>query len=633
MTIPPPSPFVMGLSPPSGALELLSTSRVLALDLETCSGPGLGMTNALDPRSGRIRLLSLAGQGRSAVIDLFEHHHALPSILDALGAYAKRGGILVIHNALYDLSYLYNYICRYHGGEVGGHADSRALRTPHLPATVDTMLLAQLLTAGEGQGGHGFGGCGLQDVIHRYTGKIIPKELQASDWSGPLTSDQVEYARRDVTSLIEVLPHVCEAIDRAGLQRPYLDGDPARTPGAADVELRALPAFVWLAQSGVPFDRAAWVVLAERAAATKQQLAEKLDQGAPPRTDPDLFGDTGSWNWDSPQQAAEVFAALGHPLHIDYKGERHATTNDAALALCEHPLADVLRDHRHQSQLVKMYGANWLDGARIANGRLYTSWRQIGTVTGRTSDEKPNLQQVPRDAGYKACFRAPPGRVLVKADYATLQMRIACLFSRDVALLNVFAADGDPHTATAQRTLGKQEVSKAERQIAKSQNFALLFGAGSEGLRIYAKTTYGITFTDAEARKHRNAWLKAYPGITAWHASTRKAQVMEVRAPSGRRRKLHSHTPDTERLNSPVQALEADGMKLALALLWERRGECPSACPVLAVHDEIVLETEEEDGERVKAWLTQAMMDGMTSFLAPVPCKVNTKVCQTWEGE
>jgi DNA polymerase-1 len=95
---------------------------------------------------------------------------------------------------------------------------------------------------------------------------------------------------------------------------------------------------------------------------------------------------------------------------------------------------------------------------------------------------------------------------------------------------------------------------------------------------------------------------------------------------------FNAQTPDTERLNSPVQALEADGAKRALALLWERRGECPGAFPMLAVHDEIVVEADADWADAAAAWLKAAMVDAMAPLVAPVPVEVDVKVAKTWGG-
>jgi DNA polymerase-1 len=96
---------------------------------------------------------------------------------------------------------------------------------------------------------------------------------------------------------------------------------------------------------------------------------------------------------------------------------------------------------------------------------------------------------------------------------------------------------------------------------------------------------------------------------------------------------MDEKTPFTHRLNSPVQGAEADGAKLAMALLWERRDQAPGAFPVLFVHDEIVVEADAGQAEATAAWLRQAMLDGMAPLLDPVPVEVEVKVGRTWAGD
>jgi DNA polymerase-1 len=89
----------------------------------------------------------------------------------------------------------------------------------------------------------------------------------------------------------------------------------------------------------------------------------------------------------------------------------------------------------------------------------------------------------------------------------------------------------------------------------------------------------------------------------------------------------------TEKLNSPVQGTGADGLKLALALLWERRNEVPGAVPVLAVHDEIVVECDADQAETVAAWLRRTMIDAMAPLIEPVPVEVEVRMARTWGGD
>ena len=89
----------------------------------------------------------------------------------------------------------------------------------------------------------------------------------------------------------------------------------------------------------------------------------------------------------------------------------------------------------------------------------------------------------------------------------------------------------------------------------------------------------------------------------------------------------------SEKLNLPVQGTGADGLKRALALLWQRRGECAAAVPILAVHDEIVVECEAEAAELAREWLRRAMLDAMVPLITPVPVEVEVKVGRTWGGD
>ena len=88
----------------------------------------------------------------------------------------------------------------------------------------------------------------------------------------------------------------------------------------------------------------------------------------------------------------------------------------------------------------------------------------------------------------------------------------------------------------------------------------------------------------------------------------------------------------TEKLNTPTQGTGADGLKRALALLWERRGACPGAFPVLLVHDEIVIECDEGKREEAAVWVRDAMRDGMVPLLDPVPVEVEVSAGRTWGG-
>src|SRR5207245_2461557 len=121
-------------------------------------------------------------------------------------------------------------------------------------------------------------------------------------------------------------------------------------------------------------------------------------------------------------------------------------------------------------------------------------------------------------------------------------------------------------------------------------------------------------------------FFAAYPALAAWHRRVGRTErrPVETRTLTGRR--VQAVAGFTEKLNLPVQGTGADGLKRALALLWERRGECPGAVPVLVVHDEVVVECDVGRAAVVAAWLKRALLDGMAPLVEPVPVEVEVAV-------
>src|SRR5262245_54856674 len=202
--------------------------------------------------------------------------------------------------------------------------------------------------------------------------------------------------------------------------------------------------------------------------------------------------------------------------------------------------------------------------------------------------------------------------------------------ARDTALLAAYQRGEDLHTLTAKKVLGIAEVTKEHRQLAKAINFGLLYGMGAKAFRSYARTNYGVRMTEEVAAAYREAFFRAYPGLRRWHQSMGDAP-RDTRTLTGRRvRRVERFT---EKLNLPVQGTGADGLKRALSLLWQRRAEVSGAVPVLAVHDEIVIECKADVADAVSHWLKHAMLDAMAPLVAPVPVEVEVRIGRTWASD
>ncbi len=448
----------------------------------------------------------------------------------------------------------------------------------------------------------------LKDVALRELGFELDKEQQTADWGGELTPEMLGYAARDSEVLLPLVDAFERKVEADGLAR------------VIEIEHRALPAIVWMSNAGVPFDTEGWRSRLERVEEEKDRLTKELEGLAPdhPREE--------AWNWGSWQQVLQVFSLFGVKL---------PDTKEETISRCEHPLAAALLSYKKVSKLTSTYGPSLLDKVE-EDGRIYASWRQIGAATGRMACSSPNLQNLPPEV--RRHVRAPEGKVLVKADYSQIELRIAAVISGDWRMLEAYEGGQDLHSITARGITGREEISKDERKLAKAVNFGLIYGQGAKGLKDYARASYGVEMTLDEAERYRGRFFETYPGIRRWHEHElreyRKGNP-ETRTLTGRRRKGVRRF--TERLNSPVQGTGADGLKLALALLWERRHEYPGAVPILAVHDEIVVECGEDEAAGVEAWLEEAMIDGMGEAIdasgrerSSVPVEVEVRRAWAW---
>jgi DNA polymerase-1 len=454
----------------------------------------------------------------------------------------------------------------------------------------------------------------LEAVARRELGIELDKEHQGADWGGELSPEMIEYAATDAQVLLPLAEIFESKIEEASLERVF------------EIEHRALPAMVWMANAGVPLDAEGWAKYLERVEEEIERLKKELNAFAP------RHPKGAEWNWNSHEQVKQAF---------ELEGVRLPNVREETLSRCDHPLAELLLEYRAASKMVSHFGPNLLRFVQ-EDGRIYGDWFQIGTETGRMSCCRPNLQQLlPEIRRY---LRAPEGRTFVWADYAQAEIRILAEASGEPVLIEAFKAGKDPYKATAARMFGvsEDEVTKEQRGAAKQINFGLIYGMSPKGLAKKLDTDVRA------ARALMNRYFDAHPRVAIFLEGTADEALRtgEARTFTGRVRRFGDATAMSGRQkravrrwaqNFPMQGACADGLKLALALLYERRHECPGAVPILALHDEIVVECDEGDIEKVKAWLEMAMKDGMSAVLdgpdnenSHVPVEVEVKTGKTW---
>jgi DNA polymerase-1 len=454
----------------------------------------------------------------------------------------------------------------------------------------------------------------LEAVAWRELGIELDKEHQTADWGGELSPAMLGYAATDARVLLPLAAVFESKVTAAGLAK------------VRDIEHRSLRSTAWMAGAGIPFDAEGWRQHLRHVEIEVNRLDGELSTSARARPG------GGAWNWNSPSQVKEAFALLGVAL---------PDTKEETLSRCEHPLAELLLEYRKASKTVSQFGPKLLGFVR-GDSRIYPDWRQIGTETGRMSCSRPNAQQLPPEV--RRFVRAPEGRALITADYAQAEIRVLAAASGDPTLIEAFRSGRDPYKATAASMFGvpEEEVTDEQRASAKVVNFSFIFGASAHAI---AKK---LELTEGEGRRLMGRYFAAHPRVGAFLRSTgRKALVTgEARTLTGRARRF-GNTRSTGRrdtgkalrgaMNHPMQGGCADGLKLALALLQERRHECPGAVPIIALHDEVVVECDEEDVDAVAAWLVRAMVDGISEVLAlgaagpaGVPVEVEVETGKTW---
>lgn len=352
----------------------------------------------------------------------------------------------------------------------------------------------------------------------------------------------------------------------------------------------------------------------------------------------ELAGET--FNLSSPKQLGVIlFEKLGIAGGKKTASGQYSTAEDVLEQLA-HPLPALVLEHRSLAKLRSTYTDKLPEMMQRKTGRVHTSYHQAVAATGRLSSSDPNLQNIPirteEGRRIRQAFVAPPGCVILAADYSQIELRIMAHLSRDAGLLSAFQNGLDVHKATAAEVLGVavDAVTHEQRRAAKAVNFGLIYGMSAFGL---AKQ---LDISRSEAADYIARYFARYPGVQEYMERTR-AQAHEqgyVETLYGRRlmlRDIRSPKPmlrqaaERAAINAPMQGTAADIIKRAMlrvqsALAAERL----RAVMVMQVHDELVLEVPETEIEAVTTLLKREM--AAAADLA-VPLEVDVGVGKNWD--
>ena len=197
------------------------------------------------------------------------------------------------------------------------------------------------------------------------------------------------------------------------------------------------------------------------------------------------------------------------------------------------------------------------------DGRLHTTFKQLGAVTGRLSSENPNLQNIPTKGEYglaiRRAFTAPEGWLILAADYSQIELRVAAAMSGDEKMIDTFKKGEDIHTRTAAEIFNVplDKVTKDMRREAKTLNFGVLYGMGP---RAFSQSA-GVSLS--EAQEFIRGYEAGFSGLAKFIRDMKnKARAQGyVETLWGRKRFIDLNSPnpmmraaaEREAVNMPIQ--------------------------------------------------------------------------------
>lgn len=571
-------------------LASVSSAPFLALDTET---------SGLDPHTDIVLLIQFGTATQQLLVDA----QAIPP--EALREVFRGDRVVVMHNASFDLKMLWS-----------AYGDALDLTKARV---ADTQGSEKLLRNGR-KSDVVLQGWSLKALAERYAGMELDKTVREGFVGVRSLSDlsdaELYYAARDVEATWKVFAEQLPQLERDGLMRV------SALEGAAQL------AFAQLELKGAPIDTDGWRAQLQAAQAGSAEARKNLDREFWEVSDRDLFGGS-TLNYESDE---EVLAALGR-LGVSVTSLRRE-----ALLATGHPAAQALVAYREHQKIVSTYGEGFLAHVHPKTGRIHPRFKAIGALTGRVSCAEPNLQNIPSDSAFRACFRAPEGRKLITADYAGAELRIIAEMSKDPVFIRTLAGGGDLHAIVASRMFGKP-VSKEEnpelRARAKAINFGLAYGMGAGGL------AHQLGVPENEAEQLLERYFEQFPKIRGFleHAAAKALRAGVAQTLAGRRywftdmRRDGRDPGSLTRVakNMPIQGTNADITKLAMVRIVKALAEARlDAFLVNMVHDELVVEAAEGDAEAARAIIVREMMSAGAELVKAVPMTVDVKVGDTW---
>lgn len=354
----------------------------------------------------------------------------------------------------------------------------------------------------------------------------------------------------------------------------------------------------------------------------------------------EIYRDTGKeFNINSPKQLGEIlFEDMKMPGGKKTK-TGYSTAADVLDKLApDYPVVQKILDYRQLTKLNSTY-AEGLAAYIGEDGRIHGRFNQTITATGRISSTEPNLQNIPvrMELGreIRKVFVPKEGCVFVDADYSQIELRILAHMSGDERLIEAYRSAQDIHAITASEVfhVPLAEVTPLQRRNAKAVNFGIVYGISAFGL------SEDLSISRKEAVEYINKYFETYPGVKIFlddlvrqgkeqgYVTTlygRRRPIPELKSANFMQRQFGERVA----MNSPIQGSAADIMKIAMiAVDRELRARNLKSRIVLQIHDELLIETAEDEIGAVKEILTDKMKHAAD---LKVSLEVEAEVGRSW---
>jgi DNA polymerase I len=512
-----------------------------------------------------------------------------------------------------------------------------ALEDPTLPKHVHD--LKAVLRALEP---HGLTLAGVRDDVMLYSYLINPTHGShiLPDVTARFTNRALAHASKTPTQaeIANLLPEAANAVHRLShtLREQIESANLTHIYETMDLPLVAV--LLRMEQAGVRIDSTVLGDMSNRLAIEIDNLAERIYKQAG-----ETMGiDSGHrFNINSPKQLGDVlFNKMHLPKPMKYgKGKVVSTAQDVLEELAEHhPVPALVLEYRQLAKLKSTY-LDSLPQLTDAQGRVHTTFNQVGTATGRLSSTNPNLQNIPVRTALgreiRAAFIPAPGNVLMSADYSQIELRLMAHFSQDPLLLDAYRTGKDIHTLTASEVFGVDAATmdKETRNRAKAVNFGIVYGISPFGLAAQ------LSIDQKTAKQYIETYFDRYKGVKQFIEDTLETvrRDQAVKTHFGRIRPIpdiQSRNPNmrgfAERtaVNTPLQGTAADLIKLAMLKIDQLiRDRKLKSQMTLQVHDELLFDVIPEEAEELRT-LVKHEMEHVAEFSVPIVAEVG--IGQNW---